>query len=220
MFLIIGILSFLGAGIVRWYMTQTYAKWREVPNGVQANGHAVARHILDSNGLQNVQLEVSKGELSDHYIPSQKRMRLSPSINNEPSIAAIAVAAHECGHALQDAAGYRPLELKAVLMPVAAIGNQGGLMMALAGGFLGSSFIVNTGMILICAGILMQLLTLPIEFDASKRALAELTRLNLVNENDYAGAKSMLFAAALTYVASAASSMAFLLFIVFNFIRR
>ena len=220
MFILIGILSFGGAALVRWWMTKTYSRWKQVPNAIAANGHTVARHILDNNGLQNVQLEVSAGQLSDHYIPSQKRLRLSQAINNESSVASIAVAAHECGHALQDATGYKPLKLKAVLMPIAALGNQAGLIMALGGGFMGSHSLVNTGMLLICGGILMQLLTLPIEFDASKRALKELTRLRLVDDKDYDGAKSMLFAAALTYVASAASSMAFLLLIASRFIRR
>lgn len=91
-------------------MTRTYGKWSKIPNKAGVNGHQVARHILDTNGLQKVTLEVSKGQLSDHYIPSQKLMRLSQDINNQPSVASIAVAAHECGHAIQDKEGYAPLK--------------------------------------------------------------------------------------------------------------
>ena len=105
-------------------------------------------------------------------------------------------------------------------MPLAALGNNAGIMMALAGSAIGSSSLVNTGMLMLGAGVLMQLLTLPIEFDASKRALAELTRLKLVDQRDYEGAKSMLTAAALTYVASAASSFAFLAFILLRLFKR
>jgi len=122
MFLLIIILSFAASTVVRTWMTRTYAKWSKVPNKAGVNGHAVARHILDTHGLQTVKLEVSEGMLTDHYIPSQKLMRLSTDINNKPSVASIAVAAHECGHAIQDKEGYSWLKLKALLMPMAAVG--------------------------------------------------------------------------------------------------
>ena len=220
MIIVLGILSFVGAGLVRWWMKRTYDTWSRVPNAIGVNGHRVARHILDSNGLQVVQLEVTPGQLSDHYIPSQKRIRLSEFVNNQPSVASIAVAAHEVGHALQDAADYQPLRLKAIMMPIAALGNQGGIALALAGTFLSSPVLTNIGMLLLGSGVFMQVLTLPIEFDASKRALAQLTRLQLVDQRDYAGARSMLRAAALTYVASAASSFAFMAFIFLRFFKR
>jgi Zn-dependent membrane protease YugP len=210
MFLLIGIISIALAGIVQWWMKKTYARWSQVPNKLGHNGEAVARHILDMNNLQHVRLEVSKGQLSDHYIPSQDLMRLSESINNDASVASIAVAAHECGHAIQDGTGYSLLKLKAVLMPVAAIGNQFGIVGIVLGGMMGSAFMVNAGMVMLFSGVGIQLLTLPIEIDASKRALNELTRLNLVDQADYDGAKSMLRAAAFTYLASAATSSAYL----------
>ena len=220
MFILVGVLSFLLAGAVRWWMTKTYAQWSQVANKLGANGQSVARHILDSNGLQNVRLEVSKGQLSDHYIPSQKLLRLSEKINSESSVASIAVAAHEVGHAIQDAQGYMPLKAKAVMMPIAAIGNQIGMVLTLGSGFFGNSSLIDVGMLLIAGSILAQLVTLPIEFDASKRALNELTRLKLVDDNDYAGAKKMLTAAAMTYVASAASSMALVMVFLMGFLRR
>ena len=130
------------------------------------------------------------------------------------------MAAHECGHAIQDKEGYSPLKLKAVLMPLAAMGNQLGLLMAVGSAMFGMPSLMNTGLLLMLLGMLMPLLTLPIEFDASKRALQELTRLNYVDKNEYQGAKSMLNAAACTYVAGAASSVAIVALILFRFVRR
>ncbi len=220
MLLLVILGTFAASWLVKVWMTRTYQRWGAVPNAVGANGHQVARHILDSNDLQHVQLEVSQGMLTDHYIPSQDKMRLSESINNEASVASIAVAAHECGHALQDKENYAMLKAKAAMMPLAALGNQAGLVLSIGGGVLGSPMLMNIGLLLIGIGVLMPVLTLPIEFDASKRALEELQRLNLVDEKDYAGAKSMLIAAAMTYVASAVSSMAFIGVFLLRFIKR
>lgn len=220
MFILAGVFSFLLAGAVRWWMTRTYSEWGQVANRLGVNGQQVARHILDSNGLQNVRLEESKGQLTDHYIPSQKLIRLSERINHEPSVASIAVAAHEVGHAIQDASGYRPLKAKAVMMPLAALGNQLGMGLTLGGGFLGSGLVLDIGMMLVAGSILTQLITLPIEFDASKRALHELQRLELVDERDHDGARKMLRAAAMTYVANAASSLAFVAVFALGILRR
>jgi len=220
MLLIVIIATFGLSWLVKMWMMRTYKKWGAVPNAVGASGFQVARHILDTNDLQHVQLEVSKGQLSDHYIPAQDLMRLSESINNDASVASIAVAAHECGHALQDKEEYSMLKAKAAMMPLAVIGNQVGLALAVGGGFMGSPTMANAGLVAMGIGVLMPVLTLPIEFDASKRALAELQRLNLVNETDYDGAKSMLVAAALTYVASAVSSMAMIGVILLRFVKR
>ncbi len=220
MFFLVIILSFGASALVRQWMTRTYAKWSKVPNRAGVNGHTVARRILDTNDLHNVKLEVSKGMLTDHYVPSQKLMRLSQEINDAPSVASIAVAAHECGHALQDKEGYGPLKLKAVMMPLAAVGNQFGLMLTLGSAMFGSPFLMNTGLLMMLLGMLMPLLTLPIEFDASKRALEVLTEMNLVDQQEYEGARSMLRAAALTYVAGAASSAAIVALIMFRFFKR
>jgi len=220
MFLIVILASFAASWLVKVWMTRTYQKWGAVPNAVGASGYQVARHILDTNDLQHVELEVSEGMLTDHYIPSQDKMRLSESINNNASVASIAVAAHECGHALQDKEDYSMLKAKAVMMPLAAMGNQFGLICMLGGSMMGFSFLMNMGLLLIGIGVFMPVLTLPIEFDASKRALSELQRLKLVDEKDYDGAKSMLFAAALTYVAEAVSSMALIGVFLLKFLKR
>ncbi|MEE9333594.1 MAG: zinc metallopeptidase [Granulosicoccaceae bacterium] len=219
MFLIVGIASIGLSAIVSWWMKRTYAKWSSVPNKLGHTGESVARYILDTNNLQHVKMEISKGQLSDHYIPSQDLLRLSDSINNGKSIASIAVAAHEVGHAIQDGTEYSLLKLKAVLMPAAAMGNQFGVIGVIAGGMLGINLLVNLGLGMVFMGILIQLLTLPIEIDASKRALDELTRLNLVDESDYKGAKSMLTAAAFTYLASAATSSAYMAVFVSSMMR-
>ena len=220
MFILIVIASFVASALVRSWMTRTYNKWSSISNQAGIDGHTAARKILDTNQLTNVKVEVSEGLLSDHYIPSQNLIRLSQDINSKPSIAALAVAAHECGHAIQDLESYGPLKVKAVMMPLAAMGNRFGILVTVAASFMGSEFLLNAGLLMMMLGMFMPLLTLPIEFDASKRALKELTKLNLVNQQEYSGAKSMLNAAALTYVAGAASSMAIVALIAVRFLRR
>ena len=220
MFLLVILLSFGASALVRQWLKRTYAKWSVVPNDAQLDGHSVARRILDHNQLQQVRLEISKGILTDHYMPSRKLIRLSRDINDAPSVASLAVAAHEVGHAIQDKEGYGPLKFKAMLMPLAAIGNQLGLMLTLGSAMFGIPSLLNTGILMMLLGMLMPLLTLPIEFDASKRALHELTDLNLVNQEEYLGAKQVLRAAAFTYVAGAASSAAIVALIMLRFIKR
>jgi len=220
MFLLVILASFAGSYLVKIWMTRTYKKWGAVPNAVGASGYQVARHILDSNDLQHVTLEVSEGSLSDHYIPSQDKMRLSTDINNGSSVASVAVAAHECGHALQDKENYPWLKAKAAMMPLAALGNQLGLMLLIGGSFIGMPGVSQTGLLLVGIGVLMPVMTLPIEIDASYRALAELQRLKLVDEKDYDGSKSMLIAAAMTYVAGAVSSMALIGVFLLRFLKR
>jgi Zn-dependent membrane protease YugP len=220
MIIIVGIGSFLLAAVVRWWMTRTYKIWGGVANRIGAHGHATARHILDSNGLQHVTLERSKGQLSDHYIPARDLIRLSPSVSDKASVASLAVAAHEVGHALQKHTEYWPLRAKAMLMPMAAAGHRFGLLLMMGGGLGGLPVLLNLGVVMLTGAVLVQLLTLPIEFDASRRALDELTRLKLVDEQELSGAKTMLTAAALTYVASAASSLAVVGVLMLSFLRR
>lgn len=219
MFMIVAGAVFLGSFLVRAWLKRTYEKWRQVPNAINASGGQVAQHILAANGLSNVRLEVAQGALTDHYIPSQDLLRLSEPVYAQPSVASLAVAAHECGHALQDAKSYYPLKLKAAMMPLAAGGSRVGMILLVAGGFAGYESLVQIGAILFLGATFLQLLTLPIEFDASKRALRQLTELELVDDKDYAGAKSMLTAAAMTYVAGAATSLAMVGFLAMQFFR-
>ena len=221
MFLLIIVLSFAASALVRAWIKHTYSKWSQISNHAGVDGFTAARKILDANGLQKVKLEVSeRGTLSDHYIPSQDLIRLSSEINTGPSVASVAVAAHECGHAIQDKEGYGPLKAKAVLMPLAARGNQAGLILAVGSLVFGAPALMDGGLMLMLLGMFMPVLTLPIEFDASKRALNELTELKLVDQEEYEGAKSMLRAAALTYVAGAASSAAIVGLLMFRFFKR
>ena len=210
MFLIVTALAFGASFLVQSWLKRTYAKWQVKPNAIGATGAQVARHILDVNNLQKVRLELTSGTLTDHYIPSQELIRLSAPVYEQPSVASIAIAAHEVGHALQKSQNYLPLKLKAVLMPLAAAASQGGILMVLAGSMLGFSMLAQIGTVLFVSAMGLQLLSLPIEFDASRRALAQLQKHRLVSESDVDGARSVLRAAALTYVASAATSVAFI----------
>lgn len=210
MFLLVTVLSFGASFAVQSWLKKTYARWQQQPNAISATGEQVARHILDKNGLQHVRLEVVPGALTDHYIPSQELIRLSEPVFNQPSIASIAIAAHEVGHALQKASGYYALKWKAVLMPAARMASNAGLLGVLGGSLLGLPFLLQVGTVLFVAAMAIQILSLPIEFDASKRALHQLQSLGLVNDTDISGARSVLRAAAMTYVASTATSMAFM----------
>ncbi len=210
MFLLVTVLAFGASFLVQSWLKRTYAKWQVKPNAIGATGAQVARHILDANNLQKVRLEMVGGTLSDHYIPSKELIRLSEPVYGQPSVASIAIAAHEVGHALQKSKNYMPLKLKAVLMPLAAVASQGGIIMALGGSMLGYPLIAQIGTILFVSAMGLQLLSLPIEFDASRRALDQLQQHRLVSEADVDGARSVLRAAALTYVASAATSVAFM----------
>lgn len=219
MFILIAGGAFLGSFLVRAWLKRTYDKWRRIPNAVNASGSQVAQHILQANGLSHVRLEMAKGALTDHYIPSKDLLRLSEPVYAEPSIASIAVAAHECGHALQDAKSYFPLKLKAAMVPLAAGGSRLGMVLLLVGGFGAIELFVQVGAFMFLGAMFLHVLTLPIEFDASRRALKQLTELKLVSDTDYDGAKSMLTAAALTYVAAAATSVAIFSFFMWQFLR-
>lgn len=210
MFLLVTVLSFGASFLVQFWLKKTYARWQQQPNAMGFTGEQVARHILDKNGLQKVRLEVVAGALTDHYIPSQELIRLSEPVYNQPSVASIAIAAHEVGHALQKASGYYALKWKAVLMPIARLASNAGLFGVLGGSLLGIPLLAQVGAVLFVAAMAIQILSLPIEFDASKRALRQLQTLGLVNDTDVSGARSVLRAAAMTYVASTATSMAFM----------
>lgn len=210
MFLLATLFAFAASYGVQTWLKRTYAKWQVQRNAINASGAEVARHILDINNLQKVRLEMVQGTLSDHYIPSKELIRLSEPVYSQPSVASIAIAAHEVGHALQKDSGYFPLKLKAVLMPLAAAASQGGMLLVLGGSLLGMPGLAQFGTILFVSAMGLQVLSLPIEFDASRRALRQLQKHKLVSENDVDGAKSVLRAAALTYVASAATSVAFI----------
>lgn len=169
--------------------------------GVDAE--TVSRALLDKFGLQNVRIERVRGDLTDHYDPRGKVLRLSDSVSGNSSIAAIGVAAHEVGHAIQDKEGYAPLRFRNAIVPIANIGSTMGLPLFFAGLLLGATSLLNIGILLFAGGVAFYLITLPVEFNASSRALKLLYSTGTLTQNEIAGAKKVLSAAAMTYVASA-----------------
>ncbi|MCA9839429.1 MAG: zinc metallopeptidase [Trueperaceae bacterium] len=197
---------------IQFYLRRTYTQWKAVANTSSLTGFETARAILDANGLHDVKVEAVPGQLSDHYDPRSRVVRLSEENYHRASVAGAAVAAHEVGHALQHAKAYTPLQIRASLVPVANIGANFGPWIIIAGAMFGAFGLVQVGLLLFAAAVLFQLVTLPVEFDASRRAKLEMQNLGLATSGDIAGSSKVLNAAALTYVAAAASSVAYLLY--------
>lgn len=162
----------------------------------------VARQILDDNGLQAVRLERVSGDLTDHYDPKANVIRLSDSVYNSASVASIGVAAHEAGHAVQHAVGYVPIKLRNAVLPVANIGSAAAMPIIVIGLLLSFEPLVSIGILLFSALVLFQLITLPVEFNASRRALATLRDSRILEGKELSGARRVLSAAAMTYVAA------------------
>lgn len=207
----------MGAGFlfslgVQQTLKATYRKWSQVPNRWRAPGSEIARRILDDNELRKVPVEPTQGRLSDHYDPRNPTIRLSREIYGSPSVAAMAVAAHESGHALQDADDYAPLEMRTYLAPVASTGARFGIPLAIFGAFLGVPLMVQAGMLAYVGALFLNFLTLPVEFNASRRAMKQLRRLGIEGEQEQ-GAKQMLRAAAMTYVAGVASAAGYIVYL-------
>ena len=203
---------------VQWWLRSTYGRWERVANASGLTGADTARAILRANGLHDVKVEPVPGQLSDHYDPRTRTVRLSEAHFRVPSVAGAAVAAHEVGHALQHAKAYAPLQLRSSLVPVARIGQNFGPWIVIGGFMLGVAGMVEIGIALFGAAVLFQLVTLPVEFDASRRAVVEMERLGLATSADVGGSKQVLNAAALTYVAAAAASVAYLMYYVTMFL--
>ena len=206
----------LTMGVQMW-LRNTYGRWEKIANTSGLTGADTARAILRANGLDDVQVEAVPGQLTDHYDPRTKTVRLSEAHFRVPSVAGSAVAAHEVGHALQHAKAYAPLQWRASLLPVASIGSSLGPWVVIGGFMLGAAGLIQVGIALFAAAVLFQLVTLPVEFDASRRAVAEMERLGLATTADVGGSKAVLNAAAMTYVAAAAASVMYLLYYVMQF---
>ncbi|KMV78579.1 neutral zinc metallopeptidase family protein [Coprobacillus sp. 8_1_38FAA] len=194
-------------------VSSAYNKYSRIENSRHLTGRDVAYEILNQHGLSDVQIYEVKGHLSDHYNPSNLTLNLSSEIYHGTSIASLAVAAHECGHALQHQEGYKPLTFRNMIVPVCNISQTIGWVAILLGLFIGKSSISWLGVLLMSLMLLFQIVTLPVEFDASSRALSILNDRYLT-EDEYPGAKKMLTAAALTYVAAMLSTLLSLLRIV------
>lgn len=191
----------------QWKVQNTYRKFSRVRAANGRTGREMALAIMARNGVTDVAVEEVGGMLSDHYDPRVKRVRLSQAIYEGDSISSIAVAAHEVGHVLQHAQGYAPLAIRSTLAPVAQIGSWAAFPLFFIGIFFGGQstrFLMDIGIMLFTGAVLFQIITLPVEFDASKRALAQLTETGAVMPQEVAQAKQVLDAAALTYVAAAA----------------
>ena len=202
--------------VTQGFVNSAYRKNSRVALPPGLSGAMVARRVLDAEGLQNVAIEMVPGRLTDHYDPRANVLRLSTDVYNGAHVAAAGVAAHEAGHAAQHAAGYLPAKLRMSLVPVASIGSQSGPFLVMLGLVLGygstfSSLLINLGIILFAAAVLFQVVTLPVELDASHRALEAITATGSVVPGTESGARSVLTAAALTYVASALISVLYLL---------
>lgn len=185
----------------------SYNRYKRVENNKKKSGFEVAREILDKNGLEDIYIVEIKGELTDHYDPTKKVVRLSTDIFHGETIAAAAVAAHECGHAIQDKESYTFLKIRSAIYPVVNVATSISYYIILLGFLMQAFQLIYLGIALTCCGLLFQVVTLPVEFDASRRALEKLQDYKIVDNSEFASAKEVLTAAALTYVAGVLASM-------------
>ncbi len=203
-FIVIGFLITLAADI---YMQSTYRKYKRKENTKKITGAEVAREILSKNNLENVYVVETRGSLTDHYDPRQKVVRLSTDIYNGTSIASVSVAAHEVGHAIQDKEGYTFMRIRSFLVPLVNFGSRFGYIAVVLGLIFGVLNLAWAGVGLLLLILLFQLVTLPVEIDASKRAKKELSRLRLIGVKENDSVAKMLRAAAMTYVASLVTTL-------------
>lgn len=203
-------LAILGFIIVLWAqvnINSNYKKYKQVKVKTGLSGQEVARRILDANGLQNVHIVETQGELTDHYDPKRKVVRLSHTIFHEDTISSVGVAAHECGHAIQDKEGYTFMRVRSALVPfVNLVSYLGyfGLLVSIIGGLTGY---LKLSILVLLVTVLFQLVTLPVEFDASKRAKEQLVQLGLIDSDEHDQVSKVLSAAAMTYVAGLISNL-------------
>jgi Zn-dependent membrane protease YugP len=210
-YLVLVVPAFIFSLFAQFLVKSTFNKYSKESSGSMITGAEVARFILDRNGLNDVEVEPLAGNLTDHYDPRTKIVRLSQNVYSSNSLAAIGVAAHETGHALQHKGGYGPLMLRSGLVPLANIGSSVGPYMAIFGLMFNMQFLLNVGIVLFAGAVLFYLITLPVEFNASRRAVAVLNDQAIVDQTEIKSVKAVLRAAALTYVASAAVAMASLM---------
>ncbi len=214
---LIALLITVGAQI---FVSATFNKYKKEPNMKSKSGAEAAREILDKNGLKEIYVVETKGHLTDHYDPNRKVIRLSSDVYHKESIASIAVAAHECGHAIQDKDNYTMLRIRAFLVPFVNLSSKLGYVAILIGVFANLMNVIWLGIGLEAVILLFQLVTLPVEFDASRRALKELEDMGLLTDNELTKGRVVLTSAALTYVASVAATVLELLRLILIFTDR
>ncbi len=188
-------------------ISTSYGKYKKENNSKGISGFEVARKILDAHGLEDIYVVETSGNLTDHYDPTRKVIKLSRDIFKGETVAAISVAAHECGHAIQDQENYKPMRIRSLLVPVVNLVSSFSWFVIIIGLLTEYFNIFIFGIGLISIGLIFQLITLPVEFDASRRAKEELKKLNIVNKKEENGVSKMLMAAAMTYVASVLTSI-------------
>ncbi len=218
---ILVILGFLLASFASMGVQSAFKKYSAVKSYRHLTGMDAARKILDDNGLYNVSVEHINGDLTDHYDPRANVIRLSDATYSSDSVAAIGVAAHEAGHAVQHAVGYVPIKVRNAIVPAVNFCSQLSMPLFIIGILLGTTGLANLGIILFSAALVFQLITLPVEFDASRRAIKILGNSAMLDESELRGARKVLTAAAMTYVAAAlASAMQLLRLVLINNSRR
>lgn len=199
------ILVIIGAvisGIASLGVNSTFRKYSRYTNARGITAQQCAQEILRRSGINDVRIERTRGNLTDHYSPGDKVLRLSESVYGSTSVAALGVAAHECGHAIQHQVGYAPLKLRSLSVPMANIGSYLSWPIVIIGLIMGNLGLARIGVVLFTLVVLFQLITLPVEFNASRRAIAILSDSGMLGAEETAGAKKVLFAAAMTYVAA------------------
>lgn len=195
--------AFIIMMVAQWYVSSSYRKWSQVPNRNRLSGAEAASRLIRNGGLSDVQIEGVAGNLTDHYDPRQKVLRLSQGVYQSRSVAAMAIAAHELGHAVQDHEDYFPLRFRAALVPAVNIGSTLGWILIFIGMIIQSTSLAGLGLIIFAGGALFALATLPVELNASARAKRLLAETGLiVGEDEQRGVNQVLNAAALTYVAA------------------
>jgi Zn-dependent membrane protease YugP len=215
LYLIFMIPAFILMGITSWYVKRSFNKWSQIRASSGLSGQQAAQRLIANNNLYGVQVQGTRGELSDHYDPRDKTLYLSNSVANSSSVASVAVAAHELGHAMQDAEDYFPLRFRAALVPAVNIGSNLGWILIFAGLFLRFTQLAWLGVLFFAAGAVFALATLPVEFDASARAKHLLRQTGIIQTDEEArGVNQVLNAAALTYVAGLVTAVLQLLYFV------
>jgi hypothetical protein len=204
--------AFIFSLITSFWVKSAFKKYSKVATASGLTGAQAAARVLRSANVNNVQIEATRGFLSDHYDPSKKVLRLSPDVYQGRSVASIGVAAHEAGHAIQDAAGYAPMKLRTAIVPMASIGSNLSWLLLIGGMILGSVGLIKVGVVLFTAVVAFQVVTLPVEINASRRALAAISSSGILMAEEHAGAKKVLTAAAMTYVAAAATAILTLIY--------
>ncbi len=219
---IILIPALLLAGWAQYKVQSTFHRYSRVPSSTGITGAQVARKLLQDNGIDDVTVEPVRGNLTDHYHPTKKTLFLSEPVFGASSISAICVAAHEVGHAIQHQEDYKPLSIRSMLVPVANFGNYTAWILFFLGLIFSMDFLVQIGIVLFTFVVLFQLVTLPVEFNASARALAQVSYQGFLNNDELRYGKKVLNAAALTYVAAALMAILQLLrlLIIFGGLRR